>query len=162
MPKRKLLKTKKETIEAFKQAQKQPYVITPEQSEAHAQRLSDGMVKRIDSGAYVAERGRAKKLVFREGPGLGGPDHEEHPLTRQMQETERDLLTLAAKIRREARLVMMSKTHPRKSLRPKIEQLLRKHGLHNRDACGKVASQLKVDGSYVRKIRNEMRLTESE
>lgn len=162
MPKRKLIKPSQEAIDAIKQARNQPYVITAEQSDAHAKMLGSGTFRKIDSGAYVAERGNGKKLVFRDGPGLGGADHEHSPLTRQVQEAERTFLTEVAKLKRTLHLAVLSKTRARKSLRTKIEQLLRKYGLHNRDACSKIASQLKVDGSYVRKIRNEMRLTEGE
>jgi hypothetical protein len=162
MPKRKLLEPSQDTIDEIKKARKQLYVITPEQSDAHAKMLANGTVRKIDSGAYVVQRGKAKKLVFREGPGLGGPDYANPPLTRQIQKAEREFLVEVAKLQRIVRLAEMSKTRARKSLRSKIEQLLRKHGLHNRYACSKIATQLNVDGSYVRKIRNEMRLAEGE
>ena len=160
MPKRKLIKPSQEAIDAIKQARNRPYVITAEQSDAHTKMLGRGTVRKIDSGAYVTERGKGKKLVFRDGPGLGGPDHEHSPLTRRVQEAERTFLTDVAKLKRTLHLAVLSKTRARKSLRSKIERLLLQHGLHNRYACSKIAIKLQVDGSYVRKIRNEMRLTE--
>jgi hypothetical protein len=158
MPKRKLAKTPPEVAQAFLDAtqKEKGRPLSEAEWEEHCQRMRG--IKNLESGVVATKR--RGKWVFRKEAGKRGPDYVEHPLTIDIKKRERDHLTELAKSRRRPPVEAATRARQQASKQPKIERLLLEYGLYNRDAPSRIEKKLKVSGSYVRKIRKIMRLTE--
>jgi hypothetical protein len=156
MPKRKLAKTPQHVLHAIKGAMQKGRPVSDAELEEHRLRMRG--VKNIGSGVMVTKR--RGQLVFRKEAGKLGPDYIEHPRTIEIKKRERDFLTELAKLTRRPPVEAASRARLQTSKQPQIERLLLRHGLYNRNAPSLIEKKLKVSSSYVRKIRNKMRLTE--
>lgn len=159
MPKRKLVKPSPDAIEAIKEARKRGIPITKE--EARHVRSSVGRLSavRVPKGTIVGKGKDGEPRYWtpgqRKGPGLLEP-----PLSRKLQEMERDHLTQVAKLRRRPPVEAATQARVALSKRAAIEQAWRVAGLDNRNAANRIAEEHQVSAGYVRKVRAEMRLTE--
>lgn len=145
-------------LEAVKEAHLHGRKLTASQCRAQSELVRRGHVTRLDSGAIVVER--RGRLVFRKGHGVPGPDYDVHPNQIVIRKLERDFIRWKNKHFPRMPTKAASRARTEHAQRPEVEHLLRKYGLTDRYACGRVARTLHLSHAYVRKIRNEMRLTE--
>lgn len=159
MPKRKLVKPSEETLEAIKQARK------------HGTPLTEEEARKIQSSAYrlptpapplgaITDEGKHGEPRYWAPDQPKGPGLLEPPLSRELQEMERDYLTEQAKRDRRAPVEAATQARIARSRRKAIEQAWWEHGLNTRHAAKQIAQALKLSAAYVRKVRAEMRLTE--
>lgn len=161
MPKRKLTKTPVEALEAIKQARKRGIPITEEEARQIQRSVSRPPSAVMPTGS-IAGKGKDGEPRYwspgqRKGPGLLEP-----PLSRKLHEMERDYQTLVTKLRRRPPVEAATKARIERSKRAAIEQAWRAAGLASRNAANRIAKQYQVSPAYVRKVRAQMRLTESQ
>ena len=163
MPKRKLVKPSEGTLALIKQVHERGIPINEEEAlkiRSSVCRLP--MPKGLSFGATISQvkKGKKGELRFWTPDHPKGPGKLEMPLTRKLQEMERDWLTLEAK--RKPKTVKQESPASKRA-RSKIDTVqaaLRHYGLDNRHAPALIAKKLNVGAPYVRKIRKQMRLTE--
>ena len=158
MPKRKLVKPSEEAFDAIKQAHACGVPFTEEEA------------KSISSSVYLLSYPQLPKNVTSDigydgqrrywSDGKKGPGSLEPPNVRQVQEMERDHLTVMAKAKRRPPILAAAKARIALSKRGAIQQAWREMGLDTPHAAKQIAHRLKVSAAYVRKVRAEMRLSE--
>lgn len=164
MPKRKLAKPSKKTLDAIKQARKHGTPLTEEEAlkiKSSAYRVP---TPKLLFGATISrvDRGKKGELRFWSPDQPKGPGKLEMPLTRALQELERDWLTTEVKEKRKGRPPPKESAEAKRA-RSKIgaiEAALRKMGLYDPNAVSRIAHKLGVSVSWVGKVRQKMRLTE--
>lgn len=159
MPKRKLVKPSLDAIEAIKEARKRGIPIKEEEARRIQRSVGRLSAVPVPKGS-IAGKGKDGEPRYwipgqRKGPGLLEP-----PLSRKLQEMERDHLTLVAKLRRRPPVEAATQARVARSKRAAIEQAWRVAGLDNRNAANRIAEEHQASAGYVRKVRAEMRLTE--
>lgn len=159
MPKRKLQKPSIDTVEAIEAAMQQGIPLALEglaQARGSAFLLPyPSLPKNVESDIGYDGQRRYWADGQRKGPGS-----LELPLCSKVQKMERDYLTELAKFHRLPPVEAASQARTASSKLGAIELALLELGLNNRNAPALIASRLKVTAGYVRKIRNQMRLTE--
>jgi len=163
MPKRKLVKPSKKTLELIKQAHQRGIPISEEEalkikSSAHRLPTPEGLPFGTTIGKV--KKGKNGELRFWPPDAPKGPGYLEMPLTRKLQEMGRDALAQAAKLRRRPPTAAAAEAKVARSKRGVIEQAWREHGLDTRDAAKRIAKALNVSAAYVRKVRAQMRQSE--
>ena len=158
MPKRKIVKLSEEAIDAIKQARARGIPFTEEEA------------KSISSSVYHLSYPQLPKNVTSDigydgqrrywSDGKKGPGSLEPPNVRQVQEMERDHLTVMAKAKRRPPILAAAKARIALSKRGAIQQAWREMGLDTPHAAKQIAHRLKVSAAYVRKVGAEMRLSE--
>lgn len=160
MPKRKLVKPSPDAIEAIKEARKRGIPITEVEVRQIQRSAGRPPAVPVPKGTIVGKGKDGEPRYWtpdqRKGPGLLEP-----PLSRKLQEMERDHLTLVAKLRRRPPVEAATQARVERAKRGAIEQAWREAGLDNRNAANRIAEEHQVSAGYVRKVRAEMRLTES-
>ena len=159
MPKRKLVKPNPDVIEAIKEARKRGIPITEEEARQIQRSVyrppAHGLPKGIVAGKGKDGEPRYWTPDQRKGPGLLEP-----PLSRKLQEMERDHRTQVEKLRRRPPVEAATQARVARSKRAAIERAWRKVGLDSRGAAKRIAGEHQVSAAYARKVRAEMRLTE--
>lgn len=158
MPKRKIVKLSEEAIDAIKQARARGIPFTEEEA------------KSISSSVYHLSYPELPRNVTSDigydgqrrywSDGKKGPGSLEPPNVGQVQEMERDHLTVMAKAKRRPPILAAAKARIALSKRGAIQQAWREMGLDTPHAAKQIAHRLKVSAAYVRKVGAEMRLSE--
>lgn len=159
MPKRKLTKPSETAIEAIKQAQQRGTPISVEEAQNLRRSVSLRADPKLPFGTIVKPGKKGEPRYWapdqRKGPGM-----LESPQSRWLREKERDFLSTLEKLGRRPPVEAASRVRAARSKRGAIEAALRRMGLDNRQAPGRIARKLGVSAAYVRQIRKKMQLTE--
>jgi len=164
MPKRKLVKTSEETIALIKQAHEREKPISEEESlKIRSSAYRPPMPKELPFGTTVigkVKKGKNGELRIWPPDAPKGPGHLEMPLTRALQEYERDTLADITKRIRRPPTAAAAKAKVARSKRGVIEQAWREYGLETSGAAKRIAKALNASAGYVRKVRAKMRQSE--
>lgn len=146
-------------MDALREVLARPVPLGASEMERFEQLRVSGAFKRPPgSEVYVTEQ--AGKPVFRQGAKKWQRGTTDHPLTIAGLKAEREFLSAQVKAVRRPPVEAASRARTARSLKPKVERLLRKYGPTLRPTCARVAKELGLSSSYVRQIRDQMTLTE--
>jgi len=159
MPKRKLLKPSKKTLDAIKRSQERGIPLTEDEATLIRSSVYHLQYPKIPQGVTSEPGYDGKRRYWVEGQEKG-PGSLELPIVRQVQEMERDFLTEVAKLQRRPPTEAAAKARRAHSKAPEIERALRAFGIGCRDAVKNVALQLHVSEGYVRSVRSKVRRSE--
>lgn len=163
MPKRKLVKPSEETLALIKQAHERGTPISEEEAlKIRSSAYHPPMPEGLPFGATISQvkKGKRGELRFWTPDHPKGPGSLEMPLTRALQEHERDALTEMAKHFRRPPTAAAAEAKVARSKRGVIEQAWREHGLATPGAAKRIAKALNVSASYVCKVGAKMRQSE--